>query len=344
LSKIDYQKIDVENFLQELGMRNVVRDGREIRFSCPFEGHKHGDANPSASMRQGDTVFHCFGCGRNFNALTFLAEYEQFSPLKAARYIREWLGDDFKEPEGSISDEIETLLSKKQEKKLVRNQPLDMKELDKRRVHWHKRFIEEDYLLSRNFHWDTLDEWNIGWDNISRRYTIPYFDLGGELIGFKGRALDSEIGPDQARYKVIGGSEYGFDTFDVSMCLFGIDKINDWVDSFTWPHLIVCEGELNVLALWQMQIGPAVGISGKHLSDAQVYLLKKIGRPPILFFDDVKDAEKAAEKLVKDLPTSIVPEHKLDPADSTSNVIKDLLLKRQNAIIKGPTMTNQTKE
>jgi hypothetical protein len=122
MSKIDYSQIQVEEFLQ--GMHNVRKDGREIFFSCPFPGHSHGDALPSASMQIGTTKVHCFGCGFNGNALTFLAEYENISPLKAARYIREYLGTAFKEPEGALVEEIDAILSPKVEVKRERNKPL----------------------------------------------------------------------------------------------------------------------------------------------------------------------------------------------------------------------------
>jgi len=346
LSKINYQNIDVEQFLQELGLRNVKREGREIFFSCPFEGHSHGDANPSASMQQGTTKCHCFGCGFNGNALSFLAEYENCSPLKAARYIREWLGGGFVEPEGSFKQEIEALLSPKQDNSLVRNKPLDIEELEKRKIDWKKAWGQYtsgesprdycDYLFDRGFSWETLEQWNIGWDRISRRITIPYFD-GGDLIGFKGRALPDEIDSQNARYKVLGGPEYGFDTYDVSLLLFGLNKLREWPQFFRGDDLIVCEGEFNVMSLHQMELGPAIGISGKHLSDAQIYMLKKIGRRVILFLDDVVDARKAAEKLVKDIPTVFVPEHDLDPADCLSyegrKQVEYLLDNVQSAII-----------
>lgn len=335
MSKINYQDIDVENFLNELGLHNVKKDGREVFFSCPFEGHNHGDLNPSASMQIGTTKVHCFGCGFNGNALTFLAEYENCSPLKAARYIRQWIGDEFKEPEGSFAKEIEEYLEPTNLlKPPKRNEPLEPRELhlNKRKVDWHKAWTEgadspEHWLFDRGFHWETLEEWNIGWDDISRRFTIPWFDEHGNLIGFKGRALDHEIGPDQSRYKVLGGIEYGFDTFDVSMMLFGMNKIEPG------DSIIVVEGELNRIALWQANIGPAVGISGKHLSDAQIYLLKKYDRELILYFDDINDAKKAADKLIGTNCVSIVPEHDKDAADSTPDEIRDLLSRRYSAIM-----------
>jgi DNA primase len=338
MSKINYQDIDVEEFLNDLGMHNVRKDGREIFFSCPFPGHSHGDALPSASMQVGTTKVHCFGCGFNGNALTFLAEYENISPLKAARYIREYLGTAFKEPEGALVAEIDAILSPKVEVKRERNKPLSIEEVYKREVDWNRAWTEgadspEHHMFDRGFHWQTLEEWKVGWDDISRRFTIPWFDEYGNLIGFKGRALDHEVGNGNARYKVLGGIEYGFDTFDVSMMLFGVNMLPYWSDWSTTRRLIVVEGELNTIALHQMGIGPALGISGKTLSDEQVYLLKKYDRELILYFDEDADAIKASSRLTDTNKTSIVASHEKDAADSTYDEVAHLISARTSAIM-----------
>jgi DNA primase len=338
MTKIDYSSIDVEEFLNDLGMHNVSKDGKEIFFSCPFPGHNHGDLNPSASMQQGTTRVHCFGCGFNGNALTFLAEYENISPLKAAHHIRQYLGDAFKEPENSFLQEInEKLTSINEEERPKRNQSLDTKELEKREIDWQKVWQWEQkepglalaYMFDRGFHWQTLQDWDIGFDIISERITIPWFDGEGNLIGFKGRALDKDIGNGNARYLVLGGPEYGFDTFDMSLMFFGMDQLPY---SNNQP-LIIVEGELNAIALDQAGIYWRLGISGKHISDAQAYILNGMDRDIILWFDDVQDELKAADKLIKNNKVLIIPEHDKDPADSTPDEIRDLLSRAESAII-----------
>lgn len=330
--RIDYSKIDVEEFLNDLGLNNVRRDGKEIFFSCPFPGHSNGDLNPSASMQVGTTRVHCFGCGFNGNALTFLAEYENISPLKASRHIREYLGDSFKEPEGSFLNEVNSILAPKQEEKIERNKPLDPKILDHFAIDWHRAWTKGAdsplwQMFDRGFHWQALEDWDIGWDDISRRHTIPWFDEHGALIGFKGRALNDEIGPGHARYKVLGGPEYGFETFDVSMLLFGLHKI-------TYSHdLIIVEGELNAVALDQKGFGPVVAISGKTLSNEQAYILNKMDREFLLYFDETEDAVKAADKLIKNNRVSIMPDHDKDAADSTKDEIEDLISQSESAIM-----------
>ena len=84
--KLDLSKIDVVEFLNELGMMKVRRDGNEVTFSCPFGLHMKGGA---ISMQIGTTICHCFGCGFKGNALTFLQELEDLSSGDAIKWLQE---------------------------------------------------------------------------------------------------------------------------------------------------------------------------------------------------------------------------------------------------------------
>lgn len=320
--RIDYSRINVEDFLNELGLRNVERRGPEVFYSCPFEGHAHGDSTPSASMKIGDTRAHCFGCGWSGNALTFLAEYENCSPIKASRYIREWLGDDFVEPETTLLEEFEERFVKKAIDDMVEIS-IPTEELNRRSVDWQKmwRLNEKSpliYMFNRGFTWDTLQMWDIGYDHISDRITIPYFDEDGTLVGFKGRAHDPEVIP---RYKVLGGPEYGFDSFEVGLMLFGLDKTKSEVRK----HMFVFEGELNTISAYQKGIYNSVGISGKTLSESQVQLIRKYTESVTFIFDELIDSFRAAEKLARFMPSMIVREHDKDAAEMTQQELKELI-------------------
>src|SRR6185436_16661352 len=125
--------VDVGAFLERQGVNNVEERGDEVAYSCPFDGHSHGDSNPSATMHKESTGFFCFGCGKQGNAITFLAELEGIPPHRAKRYIRE----EFNAPkhfEGPVRDEVERILSRK---KGPRQQVfLDEEEIEKRRIDW----------------------------------------------------------------------------------------------------------------------------------------------------------------------------------------------------------------
>lgn len=328
--RLDLSRIDVVDFLDELGLRNVEDKGTEVFYSCPFSGHKTDDVHPSASMRQGTTVAYCFGCGWRGNALKFLADYEGVSPLVAARWIRQRFGDDFQEPEGSLLEEIDGILQPKVAKESIINPPLDEEEATFREVDWTVAATFEDdipqaisYMLDRGFSPEILNECQIGWDGISQRIIIPYRDEIGNLIGFKGRAVFDDQFP---RYLVIGGSQYGFDPCNVSCVLWGLSRAILSDEYANRNHGIIVEGELNAMSMWQRGHRNAVGISGKFLSNAQVNLVLDHFASVTIIMDEVEDEFAAAEKLEPYMPVRIAAEHDLDPAEMRDDQIARLLL------------------
>jgi DNA primase len=157
---------------------------------------------------------------------------------------------------------------------------------------------------------------------ISQRISIPIRDEHGNLIGFKGRAVDF-----LPRYLVLGGPEYGFDTYTVSNVLFGLSLVDDPTE------LIVVEGELNCIAMHQKGYTNTVGISGKILSDKQINLIKKYANSVLLIFDEVKDTMNAAYSLRETIPTFVAPQHSKDPADMSKGDLQKLLAGSRSAIL-----------
>lgn len=329
MARIDYTKIEVADFLRELGIRNVQDQNTEVAYSCPFPGHSTGDSSPSATMEKGTTRAHCFGCGWNGNARTFLTDYENISPIEATRRLRSRWGSASDVEEGGVASQVSkligTFVTKKPQEGL---RVLDEEEQEKRQVDWHaahmalnqgKRVSEpEEYMLvQRGFHWQTLERWGVGFDDISQRISLPARDAHGNLVGFKGRTWHPGILP---KYKVLGGPEYGFEPYEVSRVLFGLQFIG------TPLHLAVCEGEINAIAYEAKGFGPVVGISGKTLSNEQCALLRQYAEAVDLIFDEEDDAERAALKLIKYMPVFVVPNPtRQDPAELAQDGIRSRL-------------------
>jgi len=57
----------------------VKKTGKNYMAVCPF----HNDRGPSLSISDEKGLFHCFGCGKSGNVITFLMEYENI-PFKEA--------------------------------------------------------------------------------------------------------------------------------------------------------------------------------------------------------------------------------------------------------------------
>jgi len=352
----DFKKIDVIEFLEELDIKNITKKGNNAIFSCPFGDHLNGDRHPSANMRLTDTVFHCFSCGRSGNAVTFLSELEDVSVLKARQWLRERFDMGFFEPQEGFVNEINKKLlriekRKNEAVKVEEVRIIDDTEVENREIDWEFVFnswMKKDpkadtlgYMFERGFTWQTLRSWKIGWDQISQRITIPIYDEYGNLVGIKGRSPIGEL----PKYKVLGGPEYNFDTYNVSKVLFGLPRVKkELKENGEW--LIVVEGELNAISMHQKGFLNTVGISGKILSDYQINLIKKYASRCTFIFDEEKDTMSAAKSLEPYMPVNVVGTHDKDPADMTSLQLIQLVNNSYSplsAILNGPQQKQKEK-
>ena len=314
--KFEPKNVDVEDFLDALEIQNVTKaTEREMKFSCPFPGHQHGDQNPSAYMNIETSAWICHGCKRKGNAITFLAELENISYMQSTRFLHERYGGVGADPDAySARRELERLFAKQDEVPEELNDPVLPEELvDRYAIDWNKvaeaSTVPEwgSYMLGRGFTPETLNAWEIGFCEDKQRIVIPVRNTVGELIGFKGRAYREEHKP---KYLVLGSGEW--ERYHVSRVLFGLDESEG-------DHFIVVEGELNVIALHQMGITNCIAVNGSNFSERQSFILKQYAEQVTIFFDS-NDAgfigtEMVCQALRDFMPIYVVPDHDFDPAD-----------------------------
>lgn len=295
-SRIEWlQHVDVVDFLENFDVANITEiTSDQIRFSCPFPGHTRGDMTPSAFMNNGKgdphktTYWKCFGCGRSGNAIDFVSEYLNVSRQQARQQIKAHYAPGYISPKyGSIAREFEARYQRvKHRHDETTVDTLDWETAKRFDVDW-SHYAEEyrdqpdvAYMLDRGFTPAVLEEWRIGYDDDSSRITIPVCDPDGDLLGFKGRAWRKNARP---KYLVIGDKgqqeRYGFDTYDKSLVVFGLDKWGE-VESY-----VLVEGELDVISLWAMDI-PAICVGGSSMSTAQAKLIREYCDEVVLFFDN----------------------------------------------------------
>lgn len=319
-------EVDVEEFLTLLEMRNVDASHEdEVCFSCPFPGHLHGDEKPSAYMNKKTTAWICHGCKRKGNAVTFLSQYENISPMKAKRYIREAWGTGYREFKGSVGTWMRERL-KEPEREPPKNQPIGEEFLELTHHNWDsKDDPHAEYMRSRGFDPGTLDKWDVGVDPVSSRVTIPVRQRNGDLIGFKARSIDPEQNP---KYLVLGDRKgwkprYGFPTYEVSESLLGSHMVADAV-----PELVLVEGELDAIALHMYGI-KAVAFGGGNMSEWQVHKVQEMADSVVIFMDwddaGIKATDSMAEKLHPHMRVRVVGEHEGDPASMPESTAKTLI-------------------
>ncbi|MDP6568421.1 MAG: CHC2 zinc finger domain-containing protein, partial [Candidatus Marinimicrobia bacterium] len=62
---------------------DLKRRGRNFFGLCPF----HAEKTPSFSVAPEKQIFHCFGCGKGGNVISFVMEYEKIEFVDAVRQL-----------------------------------------------------------------------------------------------------------------------------------------------------------------------------------------------------------------------------------------------------------------
>jgi DNA primase len=333
------RNVDVNEFLEALDIANIFQSkADEVGFSCPFPGHSHGDERPSCFMNTGErqsfkaTFWFCFGCKRRGNAIDFLAAHEHINRALAAKQIKERFAPGFIAPRHGLKRELEERWARRTED--VRDIPI---------IPWdtyHKRFGVEwgyyaemygdepdvGYMLNRGFTPAMLEEWAIGYDADSERITIPVADADGNLVGIKARAWKHDVKNkyislgDTLRTERRHGKVYGFEPYEKTLVVFGLDK---WGEQ---PSFVFCEGEIDVMSFWRVDI-PAFCTGGSWMSEVQAKIIRQYTDEVVMFFDNDSAGSAglwgyvdedgdyhpgAVEMLEKFIRVKIAPKHMLD--------------------------------
>lgn len=347
-SRFDLGVIDVVEFLGSLGVHNIRKEMREVRFSCPYPVHSMGDRDPSAYMNQETTAFHCFGCGASGNAITFLADVREVSRATAREWIMEKWAPQFADIEdlhGFVKRMMEEIEQDQGEQ--LAPAVLDDVESEKRWTDWSasSRDPWAHYMHARGFSPEILNRFELGYDDASNRITIPVRLPTHELVGFKGRIWHSSQ-DGQPKYMVLGDTEqmlaqgryvYGFAPYDAAQFVFGANHARV-IDR----TLIVREGELNVVSMHQKGFENTVGPSGSTLSDKQIAEIARMADRVILFFDsDMQNEQSATTAQIKLLraidqfdslcDVLVCQDHDGDPAEMSAEEIRKLVDNAQSS-------------
>ena len=276
---IDLSAVDVLDLMERLDISNarLTSGGDEVCFSCPGPEHSHGDENPSAYMNAETTAFWCHGCHRRGNAVTFVMEVQQVTRPIAEKFLRQTYGVDFKEPVGSMAAETEARFAPV-EPLLPPLRPTESW-LGNARLDWYDQ-VEPfmSYMLDRGFSQATLIEWGIGYDYLSDRLTIPVRDVDGALVGLKGRAWDKR----EPKYLILGDRRtmrYGFSPYEAANVVFGLDRERGH------KTVVLCEGELNAIALWQMGVPRPIATGMSYMSERHAQLITREAEEIVVFYD-----------------------------------------------------------
>jgi 5S rRNA maturation endonuclease (ribonuclease M5) len=162
--------------------------------------------------------------------------------------------------------------------------------------------FEPKYLVSRGFSPAVLDEFDIGYDLVSKRVTFPIRDVYGRLVGISGRT-DNKY--QQPRYKIYKEEFHYLDPrYELRKRSILWNAHNAWakfMHSTERPVLILVEGFKAALYLIQLGYKDTIALMGSTLSDVQRFILSMLGGIVIVFLDNDSAGLKGTRKIVREL-------------------------------------------
>lgn len=289
---------------------------------CPF----HSEKTPSFNVHRGRRFFHCFGCQASGDAISFLMRIEGCSFPEATRLLAERAGIEV-EP----FDEAEDAAARRERSKkerlhalmeaaagFYRRQVESADAASAAREELGRRAISEE--TSAVFRlgyapaaWDSLERFFRGrslspaeaeqvgllisrrsgsgfYDRFRNRLMFPVCDLHGRVVAFSGRALQPPDGePLKEEPKYVNSPESPL--FSKGAMLFGLHQAR--VDIRRAGFAILCEGNFDVIALYQAGLRNAVAPLGTAFTGEQAEILRRLTQRVTLLFDGDAAGRKA---------------------------------------------------
>ncbi|KRD48610.1 DNA primase [Acidovorax sp. Root275] len=316
-----------QSFIQELLARVDVVDivGRYVQLKkgganfmglCPF----HGEKSPSFSVSPAKQFYHCFGCGKNGNAISFLMEHAGMGFVEAVQDLAQQVG--LQVPDDDISPQEKERAAAARQKQATLTDVLEkagdayrrqLRESQRAIAYFKGRgvsgavakryglgYAPEGWrsLASVFPHYDDplLEESGlviVGEDGQDKRYDrfrdrvmFPIRNIKGECIGFGGRVL----GDDKPKY--LNSPETP--VFHKGRELYGLFEARTPIREH--GYALVTEGYMDVVALAQLGFPNAVATLGTACTPEHVQKLLRFTESVVFSFDGDAAGRRAARK------------------------------------------------
>jgi len=308
----------------------LKRAGANFKALCPF----HQEKTPSFIVSASRQTFHCFGCGAGGSVFRFVMEYEHVDFPSAVRKLATRAGITIVEKRGAADEDrqYETrrkLLKLHAEAAEWFHENLTKKEIgDPARKYLKQRGITGEIAKRWQLgyapdEWDAFGSWARGqgydarelvasglmktkdddqtsnlnprtsYDRFRGRIMFPICNDVGEVIAFSGRLLKDEEGA--AKY--LNSPETQL--FRKGNVLFGLHKSKRALIEANCA--IVCEGQLDLISLFEAGITNVVAPQGTAFTEDQARVLKRYVKEIVLCYDSDRAGRKAAEKSLRPL-------------------------------------------
>ncbi|HQD14011.1 MAG TPA: DNA primase [Ottowia sp.] len=319
-----------QHFIQELLARADIVEivGRYVQLKktganfsglCPF----HGEKTPSFTVSPSKQFYHCFGCGKNGNAIGFLMDHTGAGFVETVHELAQQYGMPVPEDERSPAERARAAQETERRATLT-----DV--LARAAEAWRKQLKASpraiDYLKRRGLSGEVARQFGLGYapegwralasvfpnygdallvdsglvivseDDEGKRYDrfrdrimFPIRDVKGEVIGFGGRVLGDE------KPKYLNSPETP--VFHKGRELYGLFEARAALREH--GHALVVEGYMDVVALAQQGFGNAVATLGTACTPEHVHKLFRFTDQIVFSFDGDAAGRRAAHKALE---------------------------------------------
>ena len=292
----------------------LKRAGREYTACCPF----HDERTPSFYVSPTKQFYHCFGCGAHGTAIKFLMEYDRLEFLDAVEDLAKRAGmevprenkpargreDDFGPLYSATASAStffrEQLKTSSSARGYLQTRGVDAAtqarfELGYAPAGWdallsalgrdeaQRALLDKVGLLSKN-------DAGRNYDKFRDRLIFPIHDRRGRVIAFGGRVLSADDSP-----KYLNSPETPL--FRKGRELYGLWQVRQTHSRI--PRLIVVEGYMDVVSLFQFGVTQAVATLGTATTPDHAELLFRNSGDVYFCFDGDRAGRAAAWKALE---------------------------------------------
>ena len=291
---------------------SLKKTGINHRGLCPF----HSEKTPSFFVNESRRTFYCFGCSEHGDVFAFLMKRENMSFMEAVRHLAQRCGISL--PERRLSPQEAARLEEREELFAITAEAARI----------YAELLQKDpragrarqYLSERGISAGTIETFEIGfapdaWDTLTgrlrakgvslekaqeigllasrkdggyydrfrNRVIFPIRNSARQVIGFGGRIID------QGEPKYLNSPESSI--YSKRGSLYGLPLASQHISREN--RVLVVEGYLDAITLYQAGILNVVAALGTALSEQHIQLLRRYSQNIIMVFDADTAGENA---------------------------------------------------
>ena len=300
----------------------LKKAGKDYLACCPF----HDEKTPSFTVSRDKQFFHCFGCGANGNAISFIMDYDRLTFPEAIESLAKTIGVEVPR-EGSAQQQSQQKVHEKTRKSLYRIMESVKNYYQQQLKQHNQRKIAINYLKRRGLNSEIVRNFGIGfappgfdnlantldtthgenqsllleagmlienqqqgfYDRFRHRIMFPIRDTRGRVIAFGGRVL----GNDKPKY--LNSPETRL--FQKNKTLYGLYEARQSCHQL--KRLIVVEGYMDVVSLAQFGIHYAVATLGTACGSQHLQQAFQFVSEIVFCFDGDRAGRQAARRAME---------------------------------------------